>query len=377
MSVDLYNFKLYRYPKKLVHAVHILLRQKYFSNRIRSSRREKIVFVVPNGCFISGGILSIINMYHIAVGLFPQKDVFLATLASFQKADTYRDVKTDARVINLKYFLPDWLEQGDKILLHVYEDGLMAFLENIKKMGLLPKLKNVTLNILNQNQNFMPSEKEVGKYAHYFGKVTMTLAYESNIKDNQCKYLDMAPKHVGAYFEGEDPELVPFGKKENLCVLSDDKHPLKAAVKKKLIENGIEVYDTYPVPYNEFVRLQKRAKWTVSFGEGWDGYTMGQFNNGGIGFGVYQPEFAQSYFDAGNLPLFLFDSYEEMAERILERIALYDDAGRFEEENRKWVSVMAQSYNINSREKVRERWIDYYRQMGMLDSSAPAEAALK
>ena len=83
-------------------------------------------------------------------------------------------------------------------------------------------------------------------------------------------------------------------------------------IKDKLLAAGIECYDTWPVPFPEFCKIQQKAKWTISFGEGWDGYSSGQFLNGGIGFGVLQPNFTQDYFDFNDLPPFLFKNYEDM-----------------------------------------------------------------
>ena len=366
MGFDLYNYKIYRYPKKLLNALSFMVKQKYFSKPVKLSEKDKIIYVVP-GCFITGGVLSILNMFHIAKKLFPDKEIFISVLTKFQKADKFREVNFEGRVINLKYFLPDWLNRKNNILFHVYEDGLVGFLQSIEQLGLLDKLRNSSLNILNQNNDLMPAREQIENYLPYFKRVTMTLAYKENEKIS-FPYLDMPAMHVGAFFDGASPEVIPYEKKKNLCVLSDDDNPVKPIIKDKLIKKGIEVYDSYPIPYGEFVELQKKAKWTISFGEGWDGYTMGQFENGGIGFGVYQENFQQPYFDKNNLPQFLFTSFEEMNEEILDRILSFDEKERFEEVNKKWRDVLANAENINSCQKVKERWINYYKKNGFLDT---------
>lgn len=349
----------------LFKKLSLYARQRFFSPRIRRSGREKIVFVVPPVADISGGILSIMNMSNMAKEFFPDRDVYVCEFTPVQKRDRYPGSDMKTRVLNLKYFLPAWLRRNDKILFHVYEGGVVTFLKHLEKLGLLDKMKNSTLNILNQNQDYMPSGEDFSDYLHFFKKVTMTLAFKNNEKID-FPYLSMPAMHVGAFFEGPESKAVPFREKQDLCVVSVDEHPMKTEIVKKIKDLGIEIYDRYPIPFREFVELQKKAKWTVSFGEGWDGYTMGQLQNGGIGFGVYQPNFVQKYFNDDDLPKFLFRSYKEMSDNIAETIAYYNNEKVFEEENKKWLEIVNADEDSNSLSKVKERWKNYYKKTGYL-----------
>lgn len=232
-------------------------------------------------------------------------------------------------------------------------------------MGLLNELKNTTLNILNQNQDLMPSEKEIESYVPYFQRVTMTLAFKSN-ENIEFSYLTQRPIHVGAFFEGAIPVYVPYDEKEDLCIISPDENPIKGEIVTKLRSIGIVCYEDYPIPFPEFVKLQQRAKWTISFGEGWDGYTVGQFRNGGIGFGVYQPNFHPIIFDRDNLPPFLFDNYEQMEKEIVGLIKKYDNKILFEQVNKETVNKIYSDPDANTLENVKRHWMQYYKSIGLL-----------
>ena len=130
---------------------------------------------------------------------------------------------------------------------------------------------------------------------------------------------------------------------------------------------GIYCYQKYPIPFSKFVELQKEAKWTISFGEGWDGYSAGQFRNGGIGFGVYQLNFAKKYFNYDNLPHFLFKSYDDLEREILNRIAEYDNEDTFESTNKNIVKIMYSDPENSTSESVRVRWREYYHEIGYLN----------
>ena len=363
MELVINKYKIVRYPARFLNGIRIVAGQRLFSEKIKKSRREKIVFVVPSPDFISGGILSIINMYNTARELFPDKDVYFVNIKRFQKVDRWHMLDFKGKILNLNYFLKRWLHNNDRIIFHVFEYGLMSFLVFLEKKGLLHRMKNATLNILNQNQDQMPPEEKFQRFIPYFRDVTMTVAYKENEKkDFSC--LTIPPIHVGAYFEGPLPEQIPYSKKKNICIFSNDSGPHQEEIRKVVTDMGIKVYDKYPIPYSDFVNLQKEAKFTISFGEGWDGYTMGQFSNGGIGFGVYQKNFQQDYFDSDSLPKFLFASYDEMLAGIKEAIEFYDDEKVMEEENKKWVEIMNESENVNTKEKVKERWKKYYTKIG-------------
>lgn len=340
-------------------------RQHFFASDLRNSRRDKIVFIVPNDDIINGGVMSIVNMYNTARRFFPEKDVCLAVVSRYQSFSRYSKVECDAEIINIRYFLRVWLRHGDRILFHVFEGGCNAFFDMLKEMNLLKDMKGCILNILNQNQELMPDEKLLTEYAPYFDQVSMTLAFKEN-EALVYPYLTISPMHVGAIFEGAVAEPVPFAKKEDLCVISADPHPDKELIKLMLREEGIEVFDDYPIPYPQFVKLQQRAKWTVSFGEGLDGYTGGEFRNGGIGFGVFQPNFTHDYIDAENLPPFLFRSYEEMKEKLIPTLRSFNQEDVFDKVSADMRNKILSDPATNTPDKVAARWKSYYKKINWL-----------
>lgn len=354
-----HKFKPGEILKNLYEFTRIQIMNILNPNRIQAEDSDKIIFIIPNENKISGGVMSIINMAHIAQELFPQKKVYLGVFRPFQLIDKIKGLDFDLPIINVRKYIRGWINDDSDVLIHIYELGVKNVLGQIKKMKLLPKMGKVTLNILNQNQDLVITNEEMEEFKGYFKRITMTLAFKCN-ETNHYPYLSIPPVHVGAYYEGSDPKVVPYCEKENLCILSQDDNPFKEEIKEKLIKRGIKVYDKYPIPFKEFVALQQKAKWTISFGEGVDGYSMGQFRNGGIGFGVYQENFAKNNYDKNNLPFFLFSSYEEMKDKIIEKIGILDNEETYEREKTKVLEKVKNNPSTNTEAKVRERWISYY-----------------
>lgn len=345
--------------KRLLPILIATIQQHTIDWGLKRSKKDKIVFIVPNADLITGGIMSIVNMHNIAKRLFPEKDIILAVDAKYQSFVRYSKVKCDARIINLNYFLKYWINNNCRILFHVWEKGTTHFLNNLKKKELLPLLKTATLNILNQNQDLLPESEKVLPFVPAFNEVTMTVAHKVN-EGKEYSFLSRPPIFVGAYYEGANHRVIPYDEKENLCIISPDENKYKSSIIKKLESNGIRCYHEYPIPYLDFLKLLKRAKWSISFGEGWDGYTSGEFLNGGIGFGVYNPNFKRDFFHADNLPIYIFSSYEEMQNHIIERISQLDEKSIFEAVNKKVVDQISSAKDVSTASSVEKRWNQYY-----------------
>ena len=342
------------------------LKQKFFMKSLHKNGDDKIIFIVPNGDIITGGIMSILNIFHITERTFPDKKIFIAISDNVQRFTKYTHLESNTRILNFNIFAKDWLENNSNILIHVWDGGSAAFFQEMESLGLIDKFDNVIINILNQNQDLMPKSEELFKYSKTVKSMTMTLAFKEN-SNNNYPYLNIKPKFVGALIGNIETNQIRFKDKDNLCIISPDKNPHKDAIIKKLLNRGIECFQNYPIPFHKFIELQKRAKWTISFGEGWDGYTSYQFRNGGIGFGVYQKQFSQSYFDEHNLPPFLFKSYDEMENEIISKIEMYDNEDIYNKTNDEIIEIMDSDSDRSTPERVEQWWREYYHEIGYLN----------
>ncbi len=337
---------------------------KNFKFKIAGSSKDKIVFIVPNRDVTLGGTMSVSTMGDIAQELFPNKDVHLGVINKIQGFTKYSGFQSNFEIINLNIYLKKWIKSSN-ILFHVCEILIIDFLDYINEHIDKEDIDKIQINILNQNHQMLPSEAEIKKHLGKVKSMTMTLAYHANTGYRAC-YLKHSPIHVGAMYPKTKHDSLSFEQKENLCIISPDENEYKDRIKQLLEENGIRCFDSWPVPYEKFLELQSRAKWTISFGEGWDGYSSGQFTRGGIGFGVYQSEFSQSYFNEDKLPVFLFKSYEEMHENIVDTIKSLDNKDSFTSLNKHIMDIRLRDSYTNDPIKVKSRWILYYNSIGYI-----------
>lgn len=350
--------KIKRVSSHITTGVKAAITQHYSRLITPTTNVDKIVFVVPNKDLICGGTMSISNMADVAKEIFPDKEVYIAITDRLQRFERYKHFNSPHAIINLRFFLKSWLKKAN-VVIHVYDAGTLDLLRLLNEPAYRSYLTKVRVNILNQNQEFMPPEEDILKLKGSVENISMTLAFNAN-KDLSFPYLNYKPMHVGAWYPDLAQVDIPFRLKQNLCILSPDKSDYREEIKAKLIDAGIECYDTWPISFPDFCKLQQKAKWTISFGEGWDGYSSGQFINGGIGFGVLQKNFSQDYFDFDNLPPFLFKSYEDMNNTIISVIQKLNEESVYEEINHKMVETMNNDPHSNSLDNIRNRWRQFY-----------------
>lgn len=292
--------------------------------------KTTVLFIVANEDIRSGGILSIYNIADKTAKILPDAEIRIVTFGAIQLLYQPKWFRNDFQVYSLVKGLKRW-SRSENLIMHCPEAILPNFLRYIQKNGLTEYCRRATLNILNQNARLMPADKYGFEAKGIFREVTMTLAFKVN-EGIDYPYLEQPAVYISSGFYGDEYRIVPFEKKEDICIISPDPSPFKDRIVRLLEDAGIRCVRFTRMPFHEFVDLQHRSKWTISFGEGYDGYSSSQFPRGGIGFGVYDEKFFPKFIDPENLPPYFFRSYEEMERLIVERIKALDNAETFKRE---------------------------------------------
>ena len=156
---------------------------------------------------------------------------------------------------------------------------------------LLRDIKDVHLNILVQNIDNMKGKNVSG--LKRFGKVTGTTAHEAYTNLATREALGV-PLHRLSTCNGPEYYAVSeYQEKEPLLIVSPDPHPLREQVlgqiARALPELRIQVIQN--LSYEDFRKVICIAKWSLTFGEGLDGYFLELVFSGGVGFAVFNDRF--------------------------------------------------------------------------------------
>lgn len=294
------------------------LAQKY-----KDSKNMVVFFNVMREC-ISGGMLSIDRFVQHSLP-FAKSGNFDLVLSGIPLNNAviknpFFNYAMDPVDFNylVKYTHPD------KLLLNIPECFVPYFCNEISEQAYkwLFSIRDLRINILNQNDDLMPSQNTIEELRTLCNnKLTITAAhkrYATKEKSKQYK----CPVHLLTPFL---PEFIrtPFENKEKIIVLSPDEHEYRQTlinlIKKELPDYEIRIVENMTL--DEYKKLISRAMFTITFGEGYDGYFLEPYLSDSIGFCVLNPTFFPKEFK----PLeTTYESWNVLLNHIVKDIRKYE-----------------------------------------------------
>lgn len=279
--------------------------------------QKVIVFLVPFGIKIGGGIMSIFSLCNVSRQI--NKDSFCC-IATYPKDYTY--------VINDKFYNNERVLRFEQIInnansvqemvLHIPEYYADDFYDNLneKEINFLQSIPNLQINILNQNIDLMPEPQALQNLYKLTDNITQTIAHDRYATQEICDKWKIPTHLFSVNTDLTGYRKFKFEEKEKIIVLSPDKNEYKDKIVKK-IETEFpdwKIITVKNMSFYQYVDLIGRAYFTITFGEGFDGYFDQPMRVGGVGFAVYNDRFFpdNSWKKLKNV----YSSYDEMYDKI-------------------------------------------------------------
>ena len=280
------------------------------------SEKRVMVFLVPALDEVNGGLMSICHIASRSREMKPVHgcEVLMVTLPGKTTISAFSRFENDQRIFRFEQ-LETVLGRLEELYIQIPEVYILPFLEYLEAHpDVFQGIPNRRLNILNQNIELMPDVAKVNKLTGYFTGVTQTCAHERYCTPEQRAHYEM-PLHL---LPADIPSKfyhIPYGEKENLIAYSNDVNPHKESVlaelKERLPEYSFLMIEN--MAYDEYLKTISLAKWTLTFGEGWDAYYIQPYFSGSIGFTVFNEAFCPERMRAAPTA---FPDYETLPERI-------------------------------------------------------------
>jgi hypothetical protein len=318
-----------------------------------------ILFLTPGCDAPAGGVLSIAVLYRESrimrdihgsrVALCPLPgDPYIPKYTWFENKDYLVDLNIVlARCGQLDYLL---------LQIPEYACGQVADWLDSKSGMRARQATDLHLNVLVQNIDLL-LVKDLQRLKK-FGRVTCTTNHESysNAATRERLGVPMHRLSVGIYRQ-EFFERVNYDRKEPILVVSHDEHPLKdrvlAQLGRALPELNIQV--VRGLSYEEYKSLIRRAKWTLTFGEGLDGYFIESVFSGSLAFAVYNERFFTA--DFAELDT-IYPSWDALEEKMAADIERLDEPSIYREA---WQRVYKLLDEIYDTDQFRENLRTFYR----------------
>lgn len=284
-----------------------------------------IIFLTPGIDIVNGGILSVTSLFEETKRLkhVHDSEVILCTYPSDPSLLKYTKFKNNNTLFNFSETL-SFFKNLNNLIIHIPEHFIYRFYWFISKTDktILSKIKNVQINILIQNIEYLPSNKNIMKLRK-FGKLTSTTAHSKYSTRELRNRLGFPLHKLSVFISPEQYYLRKYSEKENLMIVSPDRHPERTEIL-QLIKNdlpSLKMMVIKNMTYEEYKQAISKAKWALTFGEGLDGYFLETIFSGGISFSVYNSKFFTADFRSLRT---VYESYETLAHRIVRDIVELD-----------------------------------------------------
>ncbi len=325
-----------------------ILEQDKYDLSFLAQAKALTIFLIPSNLKITGGIISIFSLCSNFRNLDKQRLYLLATLPGKYTYAKNTFFENEEQI----YRFEQIIRHGSNIIdlcIHIPEICLSGFFRNLNSGQInFLKSKNLQLNILNQNLELMPSPYFVQKLRGLTENITQSVAHKRYCTQEVCNKWNI-PTHW-LFFKRKHPtqKILPFKEKEKIIVVSPDENPHRTEILGKISHElpEFKFFVVNNIPYEDYLTITGRALFSLTFGEGMDGYFGRAYALNGIGFAVYNSTF---FPDNSWLGLeTVFASYEDMAENLVNKIKEFCNNGdKFELTNKMIKEKIQAGYTSN------------------------------
>src|SRR5208337_2283072 len=315
-------------------------------------KSEKLmVILVPEHNAMSGGIFSFFSIATQMRRLKPRHGYDIIMMTRPNKCNlTYFRNTNFSNSENVYRFEQILLCQGAKeVYLQIPEYATEDFFDllSFAELNYL-RARTVYINILNQNIKLMPERDKFSKIYQLSNNVTQSVAHHAYFNQHIADKYDLPtlllPPYtdLSAYPPSKDDE------KEGFIIYSPDEADYKTACLEKIRAELPEftLVEIKDITFDNFMDHATRCLFSITFGEGFDGYLAQPIHQGGIGFAVYDERFFPSvhfkkYYN-------IFSTPTDMTEGICDKIRfLNEDREFYRRLNSEFVAEYERLYKLD------------------------------
>lgn len=313
------------------------------------SAKKIIVFLVPNTKIINGGIQSIFSICKYSREICTESLCLISTIPGKYTYSENNLFKNDEKIFRWEQIVKN-AHNIESLVIHVPECNAASFYQSLKhsEIKFLKSVKNLQINILNQNIELMPEPTKIQNLYNLTSDITQTIAHDRYATQATCDKWKIPTHFLSVHIDLSIYKSYEFEKKEKIIVLSPDKNPKRKAIIEKLEKElpDFKLITVNKMTFDEYMDLIAKAYFVITFGEGMDGYFIQPQFVGSIGFAVYNESFFpnKSWKDLRNV----YKNYEEMEEVIVADIEdLLENKEEYNSTIEKFKNEISKLYSID------------------------------
>src|SRR5262249_4456987 len=231
----------------------------------------------------------------------------------------------------------------------------------------LDTIPRLHINIMLQNID-MCKPDDVQPLRTLTDEITCTTAHDRYSTQEQSTRFGI-PLHQLSAFVDHRYERRRWTEKLDIIVLSPDQHPLRGRVIDTIAKGlpSVELITVENMSYENYRSLIAKSKWSLTFGEGLDGYFTEMAWTGGVPFAVYNDRFFMPQFRG--LPT-IYDTWDDLQTWIVGDILKLNHDEVYHAAGEPIRQILSQLYNL---EKYRENIRLFYDERYSFPGTSPAK----
>jgi SAM-dependent methyltransferase len=330
------------------------------TREIARAARRLIIFFTPGfEHHRSGGMLSIASIYRetaALTGLHGAKVALCAVPGDDPLFLKYTWFENENYLLDLNALLRACTDL-EHLQLHIPEYAInrVALWLDAVSSPLLRNIATIHLNVMLQNIDQI--EGQDVEELKRFGTVTVTTGHDAYGTLATRQRLGIPLHRLSVCIGPELYRRTAYQAKEPILVVSHDEHPLKEQVLGQIARSlpQLQIRIVNNLSYEEYKALISRAKWSLTFGEGLDGYFAETVFSGGNSFAVHNDRFFTPAFAELET---VYSSWEMLSERITVDLQRLDESTAYD---RCWRQTYELLTKLYSTDRFRENLRAFYR----------------
>jgi hypothetical protein len=334
-----------------------------------ANARKLVWFLVPSWDVCGGGLLSITYFHAETRMLLGGPDVAVVA-STYPNAPTLKKYTAFPNSMDIFSFseIVTYFKSVEYAILHIPEYFCKDFPSQLSPTErlFLDTIPRLQVNIMLQNVDQCKPD-DIQPLRTLTDEITCTTAHDRYSTQEQSTRFGIPLHKLSVFVDGYEQRR--WAEKQDIMVLSPDQHPLRNRVidtVKKGLPN-LELITVENMPYESYRSLIAKAKWSLTFGEGLDGYFAEMAWTGGIPFAVYNDRFFMPQFRELAT---VYDTWDELQTWIVGDILKLDHDELYHGAGEPIRQALNELYNC---EKYRENIRLFYNEEYNFPASSPAK----
>jgi hypothetical protein len=334
-----------------------------------ANARKLIWFLVPSWDVCGGGLLSI-SYFHTETRMLLGSPGVAVVASTYPNAPTLKKYTAFPNSMDIFSFgeIVTYFKSVEHAILHIPEYFCKDFPSQLSPTErlFLDTIPRLQVNVMLQNVDQCKPD-DIQPLRTLTNEITCTTAHDRYSTQEQSTRFGVPLHKLSVFVDGYEQRR--WTEKQDIMVLSPDQHPLRNQVIDTIKKGlpSLELITVENMPYASYRSLIAKAKWSLTFGEGLDGYFAEMAWTGGIPFAVYNDRFFMPQFR--ELPT-VYDTWDELQTWIVGDILKLDHDEPYHGAG----EPIRQALNVlYSCEKYRENIRLFYNEEYNFPASSPAK----